>query len=121
MTLNDSNRYRELENRTTTFAKQIIHLCQKFSGSRINDPLVSQVVRSSGSVGTNYREANEALGKKDFAYRLRVARKEAKETHHWLELLIEANQGQKVEINRLMQEADELRNILSAIINKVVK
>ena len=101
------------------FAKQVIHICQKLSINKINDPLISQVIRSSGSTGANYREANEALGRKDFVYRLRVARKEAKETHYWLELLVEANPDYGNEINVVMNEACELRNILSAIINKV--
>src|SRR3989344_7928164 len=115
----ETNRYRELENRTATFAKQTIGVCLKLPRNRVNDPLVSQVIRASGSVGANYREANEALGKKDFVYRLRVARKEAKEAYYWFELLLEANPVQKKELTLLLKEAEELRNILSAIINKV--
>lgn len=119
MESNSTNRYRELENRTTEFAKQTIRVCQKLPRNRINDPLVSQAIRASGSVGANYREANEALGKKDFVYRLRIARKEAKEAQYWFELLLEANPAQKEELTLLLREAEELRNILSAIINKV--
>ena len=119
MTENSTNRYRELESRTSTFAKQTIGICQKLPRNRINDPMVSQVIRASGSVGANYREANEAIGKKDFVYRLRIARKEAKEAQYWFELLLEANPDFKAEIALLMREAGELRNILSAIITKV--
>ncbi len=119
MATNNTNRYRELENRTTVFAKQAILICQKLPRNRINDPLVSQVIRASGSVGANYREANEALGGKDFVYRLRVARKEAKESQYWFELLMEANLLHKEVLMPLLREAEELRNILSAIINKV--
>lgn len=119
MESNRTNRYRELENRTMVFAKQAIAVCQKLLRNRINDPMVSQTIRASGSVGANYREANEALGKKDFVYRLRVARKEAKETQYWFELLLEANPLQKEALTPLLKEAGELRNILSAIINKV--
>ncbi len=119
MAENSTNRYRELENRTTAFAKQVIVVCQKLPRNRINDPLVSQAVRASGSVGANYREANEALGKKDFIYRLRIARKEAKEAQYWFELLLEANPLQKEALTPLLREAEELRNILSAIITKV--
>ena len=39
-----------------------------------------QLIRSSGSVGANYIEANEKLGDKDFVFRLKIARKEAKES-----------------------------------------
>jgi four helix bundle protein len=93
-------------------------VCQQIPRTRVNDPLVSQVVRSSGSVGANYREANESLGKKDFVHRLRIARKESKETHHWLDILIEANPASASDLVNLMHEADELRRILSAIIIK---
>lgn len=119
METKNTNRYRELENRTTTFAKQVIAVCQKLPRNRVNDPMVSQAVRATGSVGANYREANEALGKKDFVYRLRVARKEAKEAYYWFELLLAANPEFAEELAKLLREAEELRNILSAIITKV--
>ena len=77
------------------------------------------MVRSGGSVGANYREANDALGKKDFTHRLRISRKETKETIFWLELLLESNPNQKSEINLLINEGIEIRNILSAIIRKI--
>lgn len=119
MASNNTNRYRELEGRTTAFAKQAINALQKLPRNRINDPMVSQAVRAAGSVGANYCETNEALGKRDFVYRLRVARKEAKEAQYWFELLLEANPSQKDALASLLREAGELRNILSAIIAKV--
>ncbi len=114
----NTNRYRELEERTTEFARNIIRLCKNLPQDRINNQLVGQIVRSAGSVGANYREANEALGKKDFAHRLRIARKEAKETQHWLELIEEANHDLSGKMNNLFRETQEIRNILSAIIVK---
>lgn len=113
-----TNRYRELEERATEFAKRIIRLCKELPRDQINNPLVSQVIRSAGSVGANYREANEALGKKDFLHRLRIARKEAKETSYWLELIQEANPELHHRMENLFQEIQEIRNILSAIISK---
>lgn len=84
----------------------------------MNDRIIGQLTGSAGSIGANYREANDALGKKDFLNRLRIARKEAKETLHWLELLVEANPNEKDETRKLWKEAEELKNILSAIITK---
>jgi four helix bundle protein len=110
--------YRNLEERTAEFAKRVIRLCQALPKNHVNSPLISQIVRSSGSVGANYREANEGLGKKDFVYRLRIARKEAKETSYWLDLIEDANGGFKERMKPLFQEAIELRNILSSIITK---
>jgi four helix bundle protein len=77
-------------------------------------------MRSAGSVGANYREANESLSKKDSAMRMKIARKECKETGYWLELLKEANPGICNKIDLLIKEAVELRNIFSAIISKMV-
>jgi four helix bundle protein len=80
--------------------------------------MISQVVASAGSVGANYREANDALGKKDFSHRLKIARKEAKETIHWLELIEEANPDFADRMADLKQEVAEILNILSSIISK---
>ncbi|MBI2590934.1 MAG: four helix bundle protein [Candidatus Blackburnbacteria bacterium] len=115
---NNPNKKYDLEERTLVFAKYTIRLCQKLARTPINLPLISQIVRSSASVGANYREANDALGKKDFIHRLKIARKEAKETIYWLELLIEANTNLSEELGSLKSECIELRNILSAIIKK---
>ena len=108
----------DLEKRSTEFAKAVIRACKDLSRNPINDRLTGQLVGAAGSVGANYREANDALGKKDFIQRLKIARREAKESHHWLELLMEANINKEIQIRPLMKEAEELKNILSAIINK---
>lgn len=84
----NTNQYRDLEERMTDFVKRVIRLCKELSNDVINRRLIDQIARSSGSVGANYREANEVLGKKDLVYRLRIARKECKETEHWLELIV---------------------------------
>ncbi|MDO8619762.1 MAG: four helix bundle protein [bacterium] len=108
----------DLERRTTEFAKQVILLCRKLPRDAVNTRLVSQVVGSSGSIGANYREANDALGAKDFVSRLRISRREAKETMHWLELIETANPECRTEIKPLNNEAIELCKILSTIIKK---
>ncbi|MFZ6015756.1 MAG: four helix bundle protein [Patescibacteria group bacterium] len=56
----------DLEERTLEFAKRIIRLCKKLPRNTINQQLVKQIVRSSSSIGANYREANDSLGEKDF-------------------------------------------------------
>ena len=106
----------DLEERTTEFAKRIIRLSKALPKNIINNPLINQIIRSSGSIGANYREANDALGKKDFIYRIKISRKETKETLHWLELIEEANQEFRLRMQELKKEAQELRNILSTII-----
>ena len=114
---NNKPRY-DLEERTTEFAKRVVRLCRSLPKDSINNRLSGQAVGSAGSVGANYREANDALGKKDFIFRLKIARKEAKEIMHWLELIEEANPELKSRMQELKQEARELKNILSEIIKK---
>ncbi|MHA1280021.1 MAG: four helix bundle protein [Candidatus Helarchaeota archaeon] len=113
------NRKFDLEERTLEFAKKIIRLCKKLPKNTINFKLINQIIRSAGSIGANYREANDALGKKDFIHRLRISRKEAKETVYWLKLILEANPNLELDTKKLINECEELRNILSAIINKI--
>jgi len=108
----------DLEQRTLSFAKDVIRVCKQLPQSVINREIVGQLVRSSGSVGANYREANDALSKKDFTYRIKIVRKEAKETCYWLELLLEANPEYRADIDRLFNESVELKKIFSAIVNK---
>ena len=77
------------------------------------------MVRSSGSVGANYIEGNEKLGNKDLIFRIKISRKEAKESEYWLKLLKDLNKGESNRIETLIIEANEIRKILSAIINKL--
>ena len=108
----------ELEQRCLTFAKDVRDYCRQLKFDSVNKVYISQIIRSSSSVGANYIEANEKLGKQDLIMRLRIARKEAKETQYWLELL---TYGADTELDKLKREVVELRRILSAIINKVLQ
>jgi len=68
----------DLEKRTTDFAVRVVRLCRSVPKDSINNRITGQLTGSGGSIGANYREANDSLGKKDFLQRLRIARKEAK-------------------------------------------
>jgi len=111
----------DLEERTTKFAKAVIRLCKSLPKDPINYRLIGQVVGAAGSIGANYREANDALGKKDFLQRLKIARREAKESHHWLGCILEANENRSSDILPLLKEAEELKKILSSIIDNSEK
>ena len=108
----------DLEERTFEFARDCRILVSKLPKSIPNYEDGKQLVRSSGSVGANYIEANEKLGDKDFTFRLKIARKEAKESAYWLRLLKSSNPEHELELGKILQEAQELRKILSAIIKK---
>ncbi len=107
----------DLEDRTLRFSKKVIEFVNRLPKTIANLEISRQLVRSAGSVGANYIEANEALGKKDFVMRARIARKEAKETRYWLELVEYSDLQDQVQ-KELVQEATELLKILSAIIVK---
>ncbi|MFZ2153618.1 MAG: four helix bundle protein [Candidatus Moraniibacteriota bacterium] len=117
--MSDVKKQYDLEGRTTDFAKRVIRLCHSLPKNSMNSRLIGQIVGSAGSIGANYREANDALGKKDFVHRLKISRKESKETIHWLELIGEANKDLEPRMFDIRKEAIELRNILSAIIKKI--
>jgi four helix bundle protein len=110
----------DLEERTFLFAKSCRIYIRMLSKTTSNIEDGKQLVRSSGSVGANYIEANEKLGDKDFKFRLKISRKEAKESKYWLRLLHELNQEYPNHSSPLLLEAEELRKILSAIINKTL-
>lgn len=110
------NKY-DLEDRTFNFAKNCRKYVKSLKTSVINIEDGKQLVRSSGSVGANYIEANEKLGDKDFKFRLKIARKEAKESGYWLRLLKDSNPNRDLAQN-LIEESIELRKILSSILKK---
>lgn len=110
----------DLEERTLNFAKSIIDFCKKLPRNTINFELTRQLVRASGSVGANYIEANESLSKKDFIHRIKICRKEAKESGYWLKVIISANPESEKEGKLLIREALELTKIFGSIIEKSV-
>ena len=113
----NSKRY-DLEDRTLEFGKRIIRMCKALPKNTINFKLIDQAIRSGTSMGANYREANETETKKDFKYRIRICRKEGKETIYWLNLIIEANPEFEERTKPLLQETTELVKIFAAILEK---
>jgi four helix bundle protein len=107
----------DLEERTFQFAKHISLRCKTLPKSQSNLEYCKQVIRSSGSTGANYIEANEALSKKDFQMRIKICRKEAKESAYWLRLICETNDSECTEeFRRLRLEAVELKKIFSSML-----
>jgi four helix bundle protein len=106
----------DLEERTTKFAEAVITLVKKLPNTAVNQRIVSQVVGSSGSIGANYGEAVEAESKKDFIHKISIAKKEAKETEHWLRLLAAVHPEHLSTIVVLQKECRELLLILAKIV-----
>ncbi len=108
-----------LEERTLIFARDVRSFVRKLKKDIPNIEDSRQLVNSSGSVGANYIEANEALSKKDFIMRIKISRKEAKESSYWLNLIsAEDDPSLEEERKRLLQEATELTSIFGAIYRK---
>jgi len=109
----------DLEERTFNFARDVRLFVKKLPNSTSNYEDIKQLLRASGSTGANYIEANESFSKKDFVFRIKICRKEAKESAFVLRLILETNTEElKDETLGLFNEAVELKKILSAIIEK---
>lgn len=109
----------DLEERTLQFAIDCRLFLKKLPKTISNLEDGKQLIRSSGSVGANYIEASEALSKKDFAFRVKISRKEAKESTYWLKIIKAINDAEFQKENMmLIQESDELKKIFSSIIEK---
>jgi four helix bundle protein len=113
----DDKKY-DLEERTFVFAKNVIEYVRNLPKGIAYSEIGKQLVRSAGSVGANYIEANESLSKKDFLMRIKICRKEAKESTYWLKLS-SPTKTQETHKMELMRESEEIMKICSAIMRKV--
>ena len=114
---NNSKIY-NLQERTIVFSRDIRDFINNLPKTITNIEIGRQMMRSAGSIGANYIEADEALSKKDFIMRIKICRKEAKESRHWLELSITSNENTELN-SRLIDECTQLIKIFSTIIKKV--
>ena len=110
----------ELEIRFHDFGKSVRNFCLKLKQDVINVEYIRQLIRASGSIGANYIEASDDLGKLDEKMKIKIARRESKESIHWLDLIL-TYQNNEFEKERmaLMDEAGQIKKILSAILNKL--
>jgi len=115
--IQNSKKY-DLEERTLKFARRARIFVKRLFKTIGNIEDGKQLVRSSGSIGANYIEANECLGKKDFAMRIKISKKESKETIYWLCLLQISDFDVNKRRDELVQEATELMKILGSILSK---
>src|SRR3990167_3027285 len=119
MTKSENSKQYDLEERTFKFAKDCRDLVKQLLRSAGNIEDGKQLIKASGSVGANYIEANEALSKKDFIHRIKICRKESKESRYWLSLVYTGG-DKKLETERmkLLKESTELMKIFSSIMRK---
>ncbi len=106
--------------RTFNFSENLIKVVVKLPNNSVNEVLRKQVIRSGTSIGANYREACEAESTKDFVHKLRISKKESRETEYWLELILRVNPNSTTFFQELINESKEFTKIFSSIIKKFI-
>jgi four helix bundle protein len=119
MTKDTNSKPYDLEERTLKFARKVRAFVKKLPKTIANIEDSRQLVKASGSVGANYIEANEAISKKDFIFRIKICRKESKESRYWLRL-VDTEKDAELDSEReaLVKESTELMKIFGAILQK---
>lgn len=108
MTMSTQPRKFDLEDRTKNFSKRVRIFVHKLPFSIANKEDSKQIIRSSGSVGANYIEANESITRRDCIHRINICRKEAKESNYWLSMFETNDEALQKELSFLLQESKEL-------------
>ncbi len=109
----------DIRERTFEFAVRIVRLCRSLEeDSRTSNVLANQLLRSGTSIGANTEEAHGSQSKADFTAKMYIACKEARETHYWLRLLVSSDTVPEEKLVSLIDEANQLVAILTAITKK---
>src|SRR6478752_4191873 len=114
-----SERVWDLEERTALFGEEVIAFCRRVPRGPITDPLITQLVQAGTSAGANYCEADDAVSRREFRKNTGTCKKEARESKHFIRMIVAA-EPDLAEVGRpLWQEAKELHLIFCAIFRKV--
>lgn len=108
-----------LKNRTKKIGLEVIKLVDELPSKPSAWAVAKQIIRSSTSIGANYRAACRAKSSADFIYKLKIVEEEADETQYWLEVLEESNLIQSNRIIQLKKEVNEVVSIVVASIKTV--
>jgi len=109
----------DLRKRIFDFVIRVVKYLKKFHKSVINDVIVYQLMKAATSMGANYEEAQGASSRADFSNKIAISHKESKETNYWLRVLKSSEIDNSAELEYLIKESGELRNILGSIAGKV--
>jgi four helix bundle protein len=111
----EAERTYDLEERTALFGEAVIEFAKTILLTPVTDRLIRQLVGCGTSVGANYCEADDAVSRKEFFLRIGTCRKEARETKHFLRMVVKAVPDLKPTARELWREARELHLIFSKI------
>ena len=107
---------KELKAITKNIAIPVAMLCQKLPANKVNNTYINQILRSSASMGANYRAAYRGKSSKDFVYKLQVVEEETDETMFFLELLAEFNEKQRPDMRLIYKNTETVLRIIVASI-----
>ena len=113
--------YQDIKERTFNLGLRIIHLSQELPSTKVGNVLGKQILRSGTSVGANIEEAVASYSRDEFIYKTNIALKEARETHYWLRLIKESKLVKPNRFEQLLEETEEIKKILGAIVSKLRK
>jgi len=112
----------DLEERLFAFSLRIVRLYQKLSkNSELGRIIGRQLLQSGTSIGANYQEGQAGQSRADFVSKTNIALKEARETHYWLRILIGSNEFAANLLSDLLDESDQIKRILGAIVARCKK
>jgi four helix bundle protein len=109
----------DLLDRTFNFGVDVLKFIRQLPKDSEYNLIRFQLGKSATSVGANYEESQAGSSKADFKNKVRIALKEARESNYWLRIIHALSEIESVELNRLLQESKEIKNILAAILNKM--
>lgn len=109
----------DLVDRTFDFAVKVIRLLQKIKYSKENDVIRHQLAKASTSIGANYEESQGAYSREDFAYKMSICFREARESNYWLRIIKAVEIASGDELEYLLKESVELRKIFSSITKRM--
>lgn len=105
---------KELQQRTKKFHVNVIKLCSDFPKNAAGFETAKQLIRAAGSVGANYRATVRAKSNADFIYKIEIVLEEADESNYWLEVIKEASIKTGPEVDKLIDESNQLTAIFAA-------
>jgi four helix bundle protein len=109
----------DLLDRTFDFGVDVLKFVRQLPKDSEYNLIRFQLGKSSTSLGANYEESQAGSSKADFKNKVRIALKEARESNYWLRIIKALSEADSIELDRLLQESKEIKNILAAILNKM--
>ena len=116
-----NKKYQDIEERTFNFAIQVIKFINQLSPCTATFELSKQLISSATSINSNIVQARSGISKKDFTNHMRIARKEAKETKRWIQMITASGLANQQKTNPILDENEEIIRILVTIVKNAEK